>query len=85
MNVIRLVTAAAAGTALLTAAAPAAHALDYTQALGGAAKTTGVAARTAVPVAEGVLGDKVGQKVEAVQKTVKAGTDAVAGVNELVG
>ena len=76
MNALRLVT--------LAAAAPSAQALDSGRALGTAAQAAGTAAHYVVPVAEGAIGSKVGQKVGAVQNTVKAGSDAVAGVNELV-
>jgi hypothetical protein len=84
MNVIRLVTVAAASSALLTAAAPSAHALGLEGPLGTTAKAAGVATKYAVPVAENAVGDKVGEKVGALQNTLKAGTDAVAGVNQLM-
>lgn len=85
MKLIRLLTVAAAGSALVAVAAPSAQALDLGNSLSGGAKSAGMATRNALPVVQGAIGGKVGEKVQDVQKTIQGGSDAVAGVNDLVG
>ncbi|MFC1420042.1 hypothetical protein [Streptacidiphilus cavernicola] len=85
MKLIRLVTLAAAGSALVAVAAPAAQAQELSNSVTGAAKTAGMATRNALPVVQGAIGGKVGEKVQDVQKTIQGGSDAIAGVNDLVG
>ncbi|MFE3827041.1 hypothetical protein [Streptomyces sp. NPDC059092] len=84
MNVQRILTAAAAGSALLAAVAPSAQAFDLGSTLSGTAKTAAALGQEAKPVVQGVTGDKVGKKVGAVKKAVQAGTDAVQAGNELI-
>lgn len=87
MNALRLLTVAALGTAVVAAAAPAAQAQSPVlgHALNGTAKAAGVATRYAVPMAAGALGGKLAEKVHAAQTTLNGGTEAISGVNELVG
>jgi len=84
MKALRILTIAAASSALISAAAPSAQALDAGMALGGTAKSAGTATRNAVPVVQNAIGGKVGEKVDAVQKTLNGSTEAVSGVNDLV-
>ncbi|MEV7086001.1 hypothetical protein AB0O07_08915 [Streptomyces sp. NPDC093085] len=84
MNVQRILTAAAAGSALLAAVAPSAHALDLGSTLNSTAQTATAVGEQAKPVVQGAVGDKVGKKVGAVKKAVQAGADAVQAGNELI-
>ncbi|WP_433890679.1 hypothetical protein [Streptomyces sp. CA-111067] len=89
MNGSRILTSAAAGTFLLTAAASAAPAVAQAADLGSTLSSTAVTAAAAGQQAKGatssVLGEyKVDQKVGAVKHAVQAGTDAVSAGNELV-
>ena len=84
MKVLRLVTLVAASSALVSVAAPSAQALDLGNSLSGTARSAGTAARNTVPVAQNLIGGKVGEKVQAVQKTIQGSSDAVSGVNDLV-
>ena len=84
MKVLRLVTLVAASSALVSVAAPSAQALDLGNSLSGTAQSAGTATRDTVPVAQSLIGGKVGEKVQAVQKTIQGGSDAVSGVNDLV-
>jgi hypothetical protein len=81
MKALRILTIAAASSAILSAVVPSAQAVD----LGMAGKAAGAATRNAVPVVENAIGAPVGAKVDAVQKTLNGGTEAVSGVNDLVG
>ncbi|MCX4549062.1 hypothetical protein OG204_21700 [Streptomyces sp. NBC_01387] len=85
MNVRRILTTAAAGSALLAAFAPAAQAADLGGTLSSTAQTTAAIGEQAKPVAEGVVGDNVGKKVHAVKGAVQAGGDALKAGNELLG
>lgn len=76
MNVRRILTAAAASTALLAAAAPCAQA-DFGGTLSGTAQAAATTGQKAKAAAQGVVGDKLDKKVGAVKDTVKAGKDAV--------
>ncbi|GAA1149069.1 hypothetical protein GCM10009654_00290 [Streptomyces hebeiensis] len=87
MNLYRILTTAAAGSALLAAVAPsaqAAQALDLGGTLSGTARTAATVGERAKPVAEQLLGDKVQKKVGAVKGVVQAGSDAVKAGNDLV-
>jgi hypothetical protein len=84
MNVQRILTAAAVGSALLAATAPSAQALDLAGTLSGTAQSATALGNEAKPVLDGVAGDKVARKVGAVKKAVQAGTDAVQAGNELI-
>ncbi|MEV6792816.1 hypothetical protein AB0M87_12595 [Streptomyces sp. NPDC051320] len=87
MNVRRILTTAAAASALLAAIAPAAQAAqasDLGGNLGSTAKTASVVGEHAKPVAEGVVGDKVGEKVHAVKDAARAGSDLLTAGNELM-
>ncbi|MER8069244.1 MULTISPECIES: hypothetical protein [unclassified Streptomyces] len=84
MNAYRFLTAAAAGSALLAAVAPAAQAVEFGSTLSSAAQTAATVGTKAEPVVEGVLGNKVDKKVGAVKGAVKAGADAVKAGNDLI-
>ncbi|MEU6854017.1 hypothetical protein ABZ901_29330 [Actinacidiphila alni] len=89
MNASRILTAAAAGSFLLAAAAPAAMAAEQSADLGSTLSSTAVTAATTGEQVKGatssVLGDyKVDQKVQDVQDVAQAGTDAVNAANDLV-
>jgi hypothetical protein len=84
MKVLRIITIAAASSAIIAAVAPSAQAVDLGSALSGTAKSAGTATRNAVPAAQNIIGGKVGEKVQDVQKTIQGGTEAVSGVNDLV-
>lgn len=53
--------------------------------VGHTSVAAGAVTRQAVPAVEGAVGDKVGQKLSAVQNTLKAGSDAVSAVHDLAG
>ncbi|MFI9100208.1 hypothetical protein ACIGXA_06765 [Streptomyces fildesensis] len=84
MNVRRFLTAAAASSALLAAAAPCAQALDFGGTLSGTAQTAATTGQQAKEAAQSVVGDKLDRKVGAVKDTVKAGKDAMKAGHELV-
>ncbi|WP_335971466.1 MULTISPECIES: hypothetical protein [Streptomycetaceae] len=85
MNVFRILTTAAAGSFVLAAAAPAVQAADLSSTLASTAVTASDTGAQAGSVASGVIQQSgVGSKVDAVQKAVKAGSDAVTAGNELV-
>ncbi|RDG39623.1 hypothetical protein DVH02_02815 [Streptomyces corynorhini] len=86
MNVQRILTAAAAGSALLAAVAPAALAApgDLGSTLNSTAQTAVAVGTEAKPVLDAVAGDKVNKKVGAVKSAVQAGSDAVKAGNDLL-
>ncbi|MFJ2116298.1 MULTISPECIES: hypothetical protein [unclassified Streptomyces] len=87
MNVQRILTAVAAGSALLAAAAPAAQAapaFDLGGTLVSTAQTAAAVGSEAAPVLEGVTGGKVARKVGAVKDVVQAGADAAKATHDLV-
>ncbi|AXG76493.1 hypothetical protein DVK44_01040 [Streptomyces paludis] len=87
MNVQRILTAAAAGSALLAAIAPVAQAAqqaDLGSTLSGTAQTAAALGTEAKPVVDALAGDKVNKKVGAVKSAVKAGSDAVKAGNDLL-
>ncbi|MFE2379763.1 hypothetical protein [Streptomyces sp. NPDC059398] len=84
MNVRRILTTAAAGSALLAAFAPVAQANDLGGTISDAAQTTAAVGEQAQPIAKGVLGDHVGKKVHAVKGAAKAGGDALKAGNEFL-
>ncbi|MDJ0343396.1 hypothetical protein QMK19_19450 [Streptomyces sp. H10-C2] len=84
MNVRRILTVAAASSALLAAAAPGARALDFGGTLSSTAVTAQSASEQAKSTAQGVIGDKLDKKVGSVKDTVKAGQDAMRAGNNLV-
>ncbi|WP_329367248.1 hypothetical protein OG896_19885 [Streptomyces sp. NBC_00669] len=86
MNVFRILTTAAAGSFVLAAAsAPVVQAADLSSTLSSTAVTASDTGVQAGSVAGGVVQQSgVGPKVAAVQKAVKAGSDAVSAGNQLV-
>lgn len=82
MNVRRILTTAAAGSALLAAVAPAAQAAqaDFGTTLSSAAQTAATVGEKTKPVADGL----VGKKVTAAKGVVKGGSDAVKSGRELL-
>ncbi|MFF5565419.1 hypothetical protein ACFY7Z_09860 [Streptomyces sp. NPDC012623] len=82
----RILTAAAAGSALLAAVAPVAQAApgDLGSTLNSTAQTAVAIGTEAKPVIDGVAGNKVNKKVGAVKSAVQAGTDAVKAGNDLL-
>ncbi|MCX4724700.1 hypothetical protein OG372_20900 [Streptomyces sp. NBC_01020] len=84
MNVRRILTTAAAGSALLAAFAPAAQASSLGGTLSDTAQTTAAVGEQAKPIAKSVVGNNVGKKVHAVKGAAKAGGDALKAGNELL-
>ncbi|WP_328537355.1 hypothetical protein [Streptomyces sp. NBC_00344] len=84
MNVRRILTAAAAASALVAAIAPVAQASDLDGTLGRAASTASAVGDQAKPVTDSVVGKKIGTKVRAVKRAASAGGDVLKAGNELV-
>jgi len=85
MNVLRILTTAAAGSFLMAAAAPAVQAADLSSALTNTALTASAAGEQAGGATSDVLQSSgVSPKVDAVKDAVQAGSDAVGAGNELV-
>ncbi|MEZ0091506.1 hypothetical protein [Streptacidiphilus sp. EB129] len=86
MNARHFLAAAMAGSAILAVTATSAQAAtDPGRRAGGPGGLAAAAAKTAVPVVQGAVADRVGQKVGAVQNTLEAGEYAARAVNGLVG
>ncbi|WP_046508562.1 hypothetical protein [Streptomyces odonnellii] len=83
MNTHRFLLAFA-GSAFLTAVAPSAAHADLGDTLSSTAQTASAVGEEAGPVVEGVIGDKVGQKVKAAKGVVKGGADAMKSGRELL-
>ncbi|MET9480915.1 hypothetical protein [Streptomyces sp. NPDC006638] len=84
MNVRRILTTAAAGSALLAAVAPAAQAAqsaDFGTTLSSAAQTAATVGEKTKPVADGLLGKKIG----AAKGVLKGGSDVVKHGQALLG
>ncbi|WP_405778190.1 hypothetical protein [Streptomyces sp. NBC_00859] len=84
MNVRRILTTAAAGSAILAAFAPAAQANDLGGTISDTAQTTAAVGEQAKPIAQSVVGNSLGKKVHAVKGAAKAGGDALKAGNELL-